>query len=99
MPAPGARREAPDRDLEVQGISRHDLTAEAGPVYAPEQREPVAVALIGEHDRGRELRERLDHQDSRQDRIAGKMAGEELLFPAQVPKTTSRDARLQLDDL
>ena len=52
VPRPAARRQPADRDLEIQRVARHDLTAKASPVDAAEERQAALVAPVGENDRG-----------------------------------------------
>ena len=83
--APRQRR-APraDRHLEQQPIAGHHLQPELGVVDAAQ---PGAAGrrLAGVHEQdGRDLRQRLDHQDARHQRRAGKMPLEEILVDRDV---------------
>jgi hypothetical protein len=75
----------PDGHLELEGLPRHHLAAEAGLVDPPEQRELARIPLVGEHCDATELCQRLHHEHPRQRRPTREVAGEERLVAGEVP--------------
>ncbi len=73
------------RDLQGQAVARHDLQPELRIVHAAQPGAPDggAPGTVHEQD-GRDLGERLDHQDARHHRRAGKMPLEEVLVDGDV---------------
>ena len=74
-----------DRDLERQPVARHDLQPELGVVHAAQPGAPDrrAVGAVHQQD-GRDLGQRLDHQDARHHRRAGEMPLEEVFVDGDV---------------
>ena len=82
----GERRPpAAERHLEAQPVARHDLAPELRAVHAAQIRPTGGAGALPLHEQERRhLRERLDHQDARHERRAGKMPLEELLVDGDV---------------
>ena len=78
---------------QLQGVARHHLTPKAEPVDPPEERQPAAIAVIEQHGDCAELGQRLDHEHTRGGWTARKVAGEELLGPAELPPSLGRVTR------
>lgn len=93
---PASTTEARDPQLELQSVTRYHLTTEASTIDPAEERELAGKPLVSEHRGSTELGERLDHEHARERRSAGKVAGEERLFTAQVPPPAGAHTRIDL---
>lgn len=82
---PRPRPESCHLDLEIEDVPRRDLATEANLVDAAEQWQLARKTIISQHGRSAQLRYRLDHEDARQCRPAGEVAGEESLVTGEVP--------------
>src|SRR5690554_1352589 len=95
----GPGGQAPHLHLELERLAGDDLTAEAHVVDPPEERELAGVARVLQEGDGPHLRERLDHEDSREGGAAREVPSEEGLLPREPPDAGGPLAGLDGDDL
>ena len=88
-----------ERRLELQHIAGHDLAAEARPIDAGEECQLAAVFGQRQRCHGAGLRQRLDDQYARHDRIPGEVPGEVRFVVADQLACHGAAAGLELEDL
>ena len=96
-PLPTGPRTDRELDLEAQGVSRHDLPAEADLLDAAEEDDLAPVLGQRQHGHRTRLRQRLELQDPGEHRVAGEVTPEHVLLAGQLLLGHRPLARLELE--
>ena len=99
MPLACHRAQLVELDRQFQRVARDDLVAKAGLVYPAEEWQAPGETSVAEHGDPSQLRHRLHHQHPGQSGATGKMALEEGLVAAEVPKAADRPSGLERRNL
>ncbi len=97
-PSPPEPTSGPDGPR-ARAVAGHHLSSEPCLLDTAEEREPPGITRVGEHGHGSQLGQGLDHEDARKDRVAGEVAGEEVLVAGQLPSSGCRLAGDERPDL